>query len=271
LAQHTAITQRINYKNNLSIYTLMSLKSIWDSLTGLFDKKDPMPLITLLGRISNANSTHEDITRIAIEVLIAEKLANIDKTTTDWLIEASNDPDEKPTDLWAGHFYGEIPDGKMGSYLSFRFAGQELNAMNNFEMWYDDVLEHATKHQLQEKAVAAGSALHYMQDMTAPHHFHNLPAKLSDLMYGWDTHSAFEKRAKELIISRDYREAALIEYKALPEFDLPEDFGRVIHERALKIAPDFRKLEDSKEWDAIIDQLLPLAIGGTMRLLEVLY
>jgi hypothetical protein len=45
----------------------------------------------------------------------------------------------------------------------------------------------------------------------------------------------------------------------------------VIHERALKIVPDFRKLEDSKEWDAIIDQLLPLAIGGTMRLLEVLY
>lgn len=249
----------------------MSLKTIWDSLTGLFDKKDPMPLITLLGRISNANSTHKDITRIAIEVLISEQLAAIDKTTSDWLIEASNDPDEKPTDLWAGHFYGEIPDGKMGSYLSFRFAGQELNAMNNFEMWHEDVLEHATKHQWQNKAVAAGSALHYMQDMTAPHHFHNLPAKLSDLMYGWDTHSAFEKRAKELITSKDYRDKALQEYKALPEFITPTQFGKIIHEKALKIAPNYRVLENSREWDAIIDQLLPLAIGGTMRLLEVLY
>lgn len=213
-------------------------------------------------RITQRSGTHGEITKNAIALL-----RSLGQTITNdsILVASSNDPDEKITDLWIGHFYGERANTTKGSYTALNIAGKELHAVNNFAAWYQDVLLATVA---TEKAVELGSALHYIQDLTAPHHFHNLPAKISASMLGWDTHSAFEHRAKELIENTNYLPAATIFFNQLPVINDSIVFAMHVNELALQIAPDPLVLEYETNWDALINQLLPLAIAASARVMK---
>jgi hypothetical protein len=219
----------------------------------------------ILERWTRKSGTHGEITKYAIS-LLKSKEKNVENES--YLISSSNDPDEIPFDLWVGHFYGSQSETKKGSYLSLYIGGIELNALNNFVEWFNGV--QITVDPI-EKAKDTGSTLHFIQDITAPHHFHNLPAITSENVFGWDTHREFEKRAHKLITDdNNYLKEASAIFDQLNFNGDPRAFAIDINNRALTIVPNKNVLKDETKWDAIINQLLPLAIAASARVIEKL-
>jgi hypothetical protein len=233
---------------------------------------------------ARAPSTHEAITRAA------QRVAKITGGSPEpaAVVAASTAPDttrEGRRLFYEGHFYGTAPDGGFGNYMPWVFTSPVRALMAAF----DDIEETARRNFLEHARLVAedpsdatrhGWALHYLQDLTNPHHARNLPIFLRRPGFDLDTHHAFEVRANKRFVENDARyddaaEKLLGTFRQRP-FDLTREEGREqfvdeVHGRALGIADgDWIKHGESKDWDPKIDEALTLAIAATALFVEQL-
>jgi hypothetical protein len=202
------------------------------------------------------------------------------------VVSASTGPDEQRAGwrlFFEGHFYGPTPEGGLGNYMSWVFAKPLRSLMAGI----DDIEEHAHGNFLRQARLAAqspteatphGWALHYLQDLTAPHHVRNFPIFLPRPGYALDTHHAFEKRANGRFsdVPDRYDVPAKTPLAALrmKGFDLRSEAGREafvdwVHEAALTIADgDWIHAGESTAWDPKIDAALALAVAATAYFVE---
>lgn len=232
-------------------------------------------------------NTHSMITRLAIQMLKEENIDLPQHSTEEWqnkLIDKSTGPDEHVKTMalmMEGHFFGLVKEEppRFGNYLERVFGKKTLsfidhfddideNALTNFRRYYTEYRETGSTGKL-------AWALHYLQDITAPHHAGNYAMFFSKKTDGFDTHHGFEKKARKMInnetLCRQYISDAAVIYRNIKEnfsSENPGKFASFIHGESVKnITPDI-KVKEQKRWEPVINRALPLAIAATAAVLS---
>jgi hypothetical protein len=224
-------------------------------------------------------NTHQLITAAALRILGVDETAPEHQS----LIDESLGPDRTIATLrlmMEGHFHGAVPDGGTGNFLPAYFPGWLVAFLRRL----DDVGETARSNFTDgfEKVDDApgiarlhGFTVHYLQDVTAPHHAANIPSILPALRGEPDTHRQFEKRASKLFgddpSAFDQSALGRLTEVRAQGFDLAGKDGREklfdwTHGESMKNAGP--GLHDPATWDARIGSALALAIAVTARYLE---
>ena len=141
------------------------------------------PDVSLFWTGGGTNHTHQYITSYAFNVLYNDypSVYNwyIDWGAITYVLEGSDLPDEDETDnLFAGHFYD--PD------TGLNYKGTTDTAKSRFLAHFNNAV---AAYQAGNYALAfekLGRAIHYLEDLNAPHHVANLVAGLSN-------HTSFEQ------------------------------------------------------------------------------
>ncbi|HEX2868176.1 MAG TPA: hypothetical protein VHO03_14115 [Ignavibacteriales bacterium] len=251
-------------------------------------------------RRDSLKTTHQMITEQALCII---NMNNFPKA--DDLIGESSGPDNDPENVkfvMEGHFCGRLSNGGLGNFLekymphlifdlleNFGELGKHLNetALTNFETYSEKFLDD------RPKVKYLAWALHFLQDITAPHHAANIPAIipsfLIDVNQGRDTHSPFEGFANELMIKRPNQfnvEAERIlnilrgfpmnagdskEIKKFGKMILQKSFAVIrspIKDPVIKNVKGALQAADHDAWKEVISMAMPLAIASTAALLE---
>jgi len=226
-------------------------------------------------------TTHQLITKNALRILRDEGAQVASPLKRARLVSLSSGPDKSLKNMklmMEGHFFGDNGTGKKGNYFPKYLNHATIAACKIV----DDVNENAKTNFVRyaghfdkkRKTRDLAWSLHYLQDMTAPHHVRNFPAYFTKRRKdeGFDTHMPFEHHANELF-SKDegqFDEAAKAEYLALlsafPSLDESsiEAFAEHVQGTAVNLASDSIKREDHAEWDKVIKAAIPFAIACTM-------
>ena len=225
-------------------------------------------------------STHQFITEKAMDLLLIQ-----DAKTRGIFLKGCVRPDEFLSDMFdlfqEGHFYGPI-NGQFGNYITLYFGekvvpsllkiktaifqGEEdihENALNNFNTHYRQYL---TERDLKEMAIS----VHFLQDMTAPHHIRNIPSFLPKR--DKDTHVQFERKAKT-VLKNNPPKFTIDEYNSFkdqltttPQRN-PKDFANQVREKAWPFA---QRIENKDEWGNIVKGTIPIAVYATARVYETM-
>jgi hypothetical protein len=224
-------------------------------------------------------NTHQLITAAALRILGVDETAPEHQS----LIDESLGPDRTIATLrlmMEGHFHGAVPDGGTGNFLPAYFPGWLVaflgrlddvaeTARSNFTAWFAKVDATPGSTRLH------GFTMHYLQDVTAPHHAANIPSILPALRKEPDTHRQLERHANALFDAARtaYDQDARIRLADVRAqgFNLASPLGREqlfdwTHGESMKNAGP--GLHDPATWDARIGSALALAIAVTARYLE---
>ncbi|HEX3029656.1 MAG TPA: hypothetical protein VHT34_10225 [Clostridia bacterium] len=189
-----------------------------------------------------------------------------------------------------GHFYGSTSHNASGNYLKKIMPAAVYFILSHLPIFEDHMKESAfsnanryfSKYYSNDSQLEdLGWCLHFVQDMTAPHHAGNIPSffpSLDDrINSGMDTHNEFEDFANELLDSNRniYREKALplldyfrgmnLNIKNSTDFDT---FLKYVNTKALENVNDTLQTRDEAKWNNTISNALPLAIAASAFLLE---
>ena len=130
------------------------------------------------------NHTHQYITSVALSILKNDQGSNIMSSTyASTIMQGADLPDKDEIGfLFAGHFFDP--------YTQENFLGSKTDtAFTNFMEHYDEAVSLYSTDRTSA-FTELGRALHYLQDVSEPHHASNLDATISN-------HSEFEKYADE--------------------------------------------------------------------------
>jgi hypothetical protein len=239
---------------------IKTANSYYQALKKLIDEKD---------------TTHELITAQALEM---QKIT--DPVLKTPILDSCMDPD-RDKKLWElayeGHFYGRIDEQRYGTfrprvldgpslYLLDRINDIDETALSNFARCYSQALQNRGDLKL------LGQAVHYLQDLTAPHHVGNMAIFFEIITDDNDTHFLFEKYARGYVLNNGpaLGAAAVAQYQRLKvafDPDKPEELARTVFNDALANVPKVIGI-DLKSWDDAINNAIPLAIGATAVVLE---
>ncbi len=130
------------------------------------------------------NYTHQYITSTALSILAKDKNISQFKTYSDTILMGSDKPDEDETsEAFAGHFYNP--------YTGKNYLGNANNtALTNFSKHYSTAVSQYKSRSYNSAFDELGRALHYLQDVSEPHHASNLIAVITN-------HGDFEEYANE--------------------------------------------------------------------------
>lgn len=235
-------------------------------------------------------TNHEMITEEALIIVNTKYQSTSDK---ELLFDGCTGPDK---DIGAimlvmeGHFYGSTSSNASGNYLKKIMPAAVYFILSHLPIFKDHMKESAfsnakryfSKYYSNESQLEdLGWCLHFVQDMTAPHHAGNIPSffpSLDDrINSGMDTHNEFEDFANELLDSNRniYREKALplldyfrsmnLNIKNSTDFDT---FLKYVNTKALENVNDTLQTRDKARWNNTISNALPLAIAASAFLLE---
>ncbi len=234
--------------------------------------------------------THEFITTQALDIIGERDVAYRSE-----VIGHCMDPDRH----WAliklaaeGHFYGLTRNGAYGNYFHRVFEDGTLELLRRADPDIDETaLSNFAKHYTGFAAETAqldelGCALHYLQDMTAPHHGGNYAAFFSLKSDNFDTHLAFEKFAREYLNNEgaklqgpaEAERESLLRFIADKGLDLQDPrsanwdrnlaaFCIEVHTRIREFIPRVKSKRRSS-WRAAIRGAIPVAVGATSAILE---
>lgn len=224
------------------------------------------------GRKTGEVETHEFITARAFDLV-----GVIDGAFRDDVIRHSMDPDRE-LDLLAiaaeGHFYGPIDaaGSAYGNYMQRVYLPEVLDKIEAVHDIYENALTNFQAHYEScsagpADAATLGIALHYLQDMTAPHHAGNYALFFSRYTDHFDTHLAFEKYARQLVNRHPDRftaDAADLRTGFAQRFDElgPREFAREINRMIHPFFPMIKK-KDRTAWGDVIDAAVPIAIAAS--------
>ena len=233
-------------------------------------------------------ATHQLITKNALRLLRNGEDVPADEGVVEKLIFESAGPDGNWKNMrlmMEGHFYGVNGSFACGNYLPKYFDRAERGAMEFFDNIQEDAKSNFVKYigLLSAESDAVKNlawALHYVQDLTAPHHVRNFPAYFTRHEHGdgFDTHVAFEKYANALFGACETRfdDAVRPEYEELSwrhlqcdDAETAASLAEHVYQKALSYADDRIKTPLKTEWEQVINHSLPLAIACTMLLLKV--
>jgi len=176
---------------------------------------------TLKGQMDKNYTTHEFITEQALGLLGIN-----DKKMIQSLKDACVEPDRKKN-LWElayeGHFYGKTKGNKYGNFLPRVFGGAAVRILHCFDKNIEETAQSNFIDYYQKSIknsidlTRLGWAIHYLQDMTAPHHAGNMALFFEIFTDGTNSHFPFEKYAREYVYepSQDFRDSAQIHYNDL--------------------------------------------------------
>lgn len=235
-------------------------------------------------------TNHEMITEEALIIVNTKYQSTSDK---ELLFDGCTGPDK---DIGAimlvmeGHFYGSTSDSTNGNYLKKIMPAAVYFILSHLPVFKDHMNESAfsnakryfskfysEKSQLED----LGWCLHFVQDMTAPHHAGNIPSifpSLDDrINSGMDTHNEFEDFANELLDSnrKTYRQNAMPLLDDFHSMNLNlrnsnnfETFLKHLHAKAIVNVNDSLQTRDHDRWNDTITKALPLAIAASAFVLE---
>ncbi|OPY09361.1 MAG: Zinc dependent phospholipase C [Syntrophus sp. PtaB.Bin001] len=225
--------------------------------------------------IDEKDTTHELITAHALDL---QKIT--DPVLKTPILDSCMDPD-RDKKLWElayeGHFYGKIDERRYGNfwprvldgpslYLLDRINDIDETAFSNFARYYSQALQNPTDLKI------LGRAVHYLQDLTAPHHVGNMAIFFEIITDDNETHFLFEKYARSYVLNNGpaLGAAAVARYQRLKAgFDpnKPEELAKTVFNEALANVPKVMGI-DLNAWDEAICNAIPLAIGATAVVLE---
>lgn len=230
--------------------------------------------------LNKQNSTHEFITNSAIN--LAGKINGTEKNI---LLDACTEPDHKRElyDLsYEGHFYGAIPGHKKGNFFHKVFKNKLIfSAFNLVGKINEDALGNFTRYlsefEKSKNIETLGWTLHFLQDLTAPHHATNKAIFfefITDKEYykkhspKEDSHFPFEKYAQYYV--QDKEDLMLAMAKPLVDELTSElqskgskKFAEEIHHRALQHSDI-----SQKDRDEVINANISLAIAASAVILD---
>lgn len=230
----------------------------------------------LKAELDEEKSTHEFITEKAVEYIRPTPI------NEQVLIPASKEPD-KNWDLYAiafeGHFFGAIPGGGTGNYFHRVIKQQDMFDLLNWSFHIDEhAVENFTRYISECKSKKGmrvfGWALHFIQDMTEPHHATNRAIFFEQTTDNNSSHHEFEGYANAFVLDKKNSDSLM--QRVEPVFDEfyplfnpadPVSFARKIHSRALEAVEDF-DMDNEGDWDKLILANIPLAIGASAVLLK---
>jgi len=232
-------------------------------------------------------TTHQLITKNAFRLLNNGVDVSADDGVIENLIIESSGPDSHWKNMrliMEGHFYGVNGSLACGNYIPKYFDRVEMDAMKLFDNVQEDAKSNFVKYRgflstEPDGVKNLGWALHYLQDLTAPHHVRNFPAYFTRYEHGngFDTHVAFEKYANELFCACETRFDAAVrpEYEELSwrhlqcdDAETAASLAEHVYQKALSYADDRIKTPLKTEWEQVINHSLPLAIACTMLMLK---
>jgi hypothetical protein len=229
----------------------------------------------LKGAMNQEKSTHEFITAQALAFLEID-----DRGFCDALKEYCMEPD-RSKDKWElayeGHFYGKVGNRRFGNFFPRVFPGTVLwmldrvndideTAASNFSKYFEMAF------QDRGNLAALGSAAHYLQDLTAPHHAGNMAIFFEILTDGANSHHVFEKFACDYV----YRNSGFFSQTVKPWFDhfqglfdplKPEKLAKSVYSEAVINVPKV-KTNNEVSWEEAVKSAIPVAIGATAVILE---
>lgn len=226
-------------------------------------------------------TTHQLITKNALRILRDGGVKVSSPLKRSRLISLSSGPDKSLKNMklmMEGHFFGDNGTGKKGNYFPKYLNHAALAACKIV----DDVNENAKTNFVRyaghfderRKVRDLAWSVHYLQDMTAPHHVRNFPAYFTKRRKdeGFDTHMPFEHYANEIFTADEgqFDAQAKAEYLALlsafPSLDGSSiaAFAEHVQGTAVGFASDSIKREDRAEWAKVIKAAIPFAIACTM-------
>lgn len=233
-------------------------------------------------------TTHQMITEQALCILNKDDLPKKDQ-----LVYESSGPDDAPETIkfvMEGHFCGIISDGIVGNFLQKYMPPLVFDLLYNFGDFKDHLKETALSNigKYSAKYLNNGEdikylawTLHFLQDITAPHHAGNIPAiipsLITDINGGNDTHSAFEEFANNFMKEQpdkfnDDAKNLLQHLRGFPlNLSKPnelEEFGKMILQKSLKNIDGVLRTKDQNLWKETISKAMPLAIAATAAVLE---
>ena len=167
-----------------------------------------------------------------------------------------------------GNFLGRVFGKYFLSFLNNCINDIDETASSNFSKYYKQPLDRNIG--LKE----LGWAGHYIQDLTAPHHVGNMAIFFEVITDNIATHFVFEKYARKYVYDHpnDFTSKAKKIYKELkPNFNpnKPKKLAKEVYNRAVKNVP-FIMGTDLASWDKAIKDAIPLAIGATAVIFELL-
>lgn len=233
-------------------------------------------------------STHQMITDQALSIINRNYSAQKDE-----LIYESSGPDRETETIkfvMEGHFCGRISAGSLGNFLQ-KYMPPEIFAMlagipgveeHLKETALSNIGKYSQKFIENRKDIKSLAwTLHFLQDITAPHHAGNIPAIIpffiKDINEGNDTHSGFEEFANNLMKEQPdrFNEEAVSILQHLRKFPLdisrPGElgkFGQMIFEKSIGNVNSALQGEDTDAWTGIISRAIPLAIASSAAVLE---
>jgi len=236
-----------------------------------------LPLYKELQELDNEKGkrpTHAVITKLAFSMLALQGIGFSDDVVSG-IISASIGPDEYLSEMvliMEGHFCHERERGEYENYL-----GRHDTAMARFIKYHGE----SGNTSAESRFRSLGWSLHYLQDITAPHHAGNRPVFLIWPSHA-DTHHEFEVQARTLI--NDLTDEKQSEYLAVAQGSMEslesdwqgrgkEAFAQSVYEYS---APNIGKIvsisngdhSDPSCWDEVIDKALPLAIAASAVVLK---
>jgi inorganic pyrophosphatase len=229
----------------------------------------------LKAMMDHENSTHRFITQKAIELV---GIKNSEKQTT--LISACVEPDKNKSlyeIAFEGHFYGNIGNHQYGNFFhkviknktAFFWINNltkiDEHALGNFKKF---VSTFKAKSNLQK----LGWALHFIQDLTAPHHATNKAIFFETITDKTNSHFQFEKYSRSFVwdhgpLMLDRSRGLLSKLQSVFNPKKSSDFALEIHRRALVHADNINSF-DLEKWNAVIEANIPLAIAASATILK---
>jgi len=222
--------------------------------------------------------THSVITKFAL--MLTGK--NPEDGSYRELIDSCTGPDRHIKSIaimMEGHFFGSIGWNKTGNYMKRVFSSDLLKLIDNFndidETAVTNYCMHMEKYTESFKPESLGWALHYLQDITAPHHAGNYAVFFSKHTDGFDTHHGFEKKARLMIndsrnmeryinTARELLPVICSEFKQLTS----QEFAEYIYSESAKNIDDSIRSKNPEKWVPVIEKALPLAIASTAAVLK---
>jgi len=226
---------------------------------------------------------------LGTHMLITEQAFKLAGTQADeekkkFVIDSSTGPDKHLKTIaifMEGHFYGDIGDGKTGNFLQRVFEKRFLKFIDRLNDIDETAITNSGKYFKKyggkpKRLESFAWALHYLQDLTAPHHAGNYAIFFSNFTDGFDTHFPFEKKARQMINANpsSFNKKAEALLKQLePQFDPNdkkgfENFCGIVHGMSLKNIDGRIRGGDEAKWAEVINDALPLAIAATAAVLK---
>jgi len=225
-------------------------------------------------------STHEYITEKAMDLLSIQ-----DEKVRKIFLKGCVKPDIVLSGMFdlfqEGHFYGPLSDNSgFGNYIRIYFGPKVLPVLINVKKFlggkdediYEEAISNFRTHYGQYLAdrdlKEMGISIHYIQDITAPHHIQNIPSFLPQ--DDKDTHVIFERKAKTFLKNNTINydpirfNAFKIKLKTTPQ-KYPKSFANEIRQLAW---PHAQRIDDANQWDDIVKETIPIAVYATARVLE---